>query len=352
MHEFPIGIELQALSAAGLLLVLIMLQLILRPFKDERHNVLDCLSMGSIAAKQLCALAYHHVVVNAVDTVDSELLVAFVSWLVTITVVVINTLLLCHYVVLFTILKMREKNDERRAAVAAAQHAWMTGEPEARSTRQRVWDFVRRKLARGRGADDAAEDESEAARRLRASVSEALEAAVQHAAECDNAIDGAFATVDEAKTAKTAAASERRNVLALKVVADEEIDAEGWVVMEQLPLTVLDAARAKLCCCCRRPNVRFNVETHAIAPLADEPGARYCAPRTDTFDADGTMRRAESVDTMNPFKNPLAASTSGIAGFELSAIRAADDIGNSGDGASDGLRSIRVGGTPLESFSL
>ena len=274
--------------------------------------------------------------------------------------VVINIVLFCYYVVLFAMLKMREKNGERRAAVAAAQHAWMTGEPEARSRRQRVWDFVRRKLARGRGADDAAEDESEAARRLRASVSEALEAAVQRAAECDNAIDGAFATVDEAKTAKTAAASERRNVLALKVVADEEIDAEGWVVMEQLPLTMLDAARAKLCCCCRRPNVRFNVETHAIAPLADDPGApdrqvgdaTAAVARSDTLDLDVTMRRTGSVDTMNPFNNPLvAAPTSGIAGFELTAQRT-DDIGNSGDGASDGLRSIRVGGTPLESFSL
>ena len=349
----PIGIELQALCAAGLLLVLIMLQLILRPFKDERHNVLDCLSMGSIAVKQICALAYHHVAANAVDTAESEQLVDFVSWLVTLIVMIISAALACHYVVIFVLFKVRELNDARLAARAAAQRAWITGVPEERSRVQRVWDFVRRTLARCRsdeGAADGAEDESASERRGRVALGTALDAIAQRDAKIDDTIDDHVAIVETDKTVKQAVSSDHNKLLSLKFVDGEKVDEQGWLVMEQLPLTTRGAVLAALCCCCRRcrapKQVRFNLDTQEIAPHISDASATANVA-TDSFA--GITGDSLSIDVVNPLEGiQLADLTSATTDAE----EGGEEDGSARFDAQNELRSIRVGAVPADVITI
>ena len=270
----PIGIELQALCAATMLLVLIVLQLILRPFKDERHNVLDCLSMGSIAVKQLCALSYHHIVLNSVNTSESEQLVAFVSWIVTIIVVAVNAALACYYCILFGALKAREMDSTRLVAVTTAQRAWITGTPMERSRMQRIFDYVRRNCRRtceraAREIDSAKSvpEESSSSLRTRAALGAALDALEQRSAQCGVDLEEHVASTDRDRALKSITDEERRVLLALKSITDEDIDAEGWIVMERQPLTARDTILTALRCGQKKSRVRFNVETHALAPF-------------------------------------------------------------------------------------
>ena len=107
----PIGLQLQAISAAVLLGFFIVIQLIVCPFKNQRHNVLDCMAMSSITLKQLCALAYHHVVTNAVDTLTSRQLVSFTSWVVSAIVLTTSIALTVFFVVQFALFKREEMNE-------------------------------------------------------------------------------------------------------------------------------------------------------------------------------------------------------------------------------------------------
>ena len=153
----PIGIELQALCATMLLVVLTIIQLLVCPFKNTWHNMLDCVSMGTIALKQLCALAYHLVTMNAVDTVASQTKLGLVTW-------VVNAILIASYIglgilyfVTFTRFKVTEVNQERLTAVVAKQKAWRTGEAQEPTKFQRVKAYCfRRVLCQGEeeGEDD------------------------------------------------------------------------------------------------------------------------------------------------------------------------------------------------------
>ena len=157
----PIGIELQALCATMLLVVLTIIQLLVCPFKNTWHNMLDCVSMGTIALKQLCALAYHLVTMNAVDTVASQTKLGLVTW-------VVNAILIASYIGLgilyflaFTRFKVTEVNQERFALVVAEQKAWRTGEAQEPTKFQRVKAYCfRRVLCQGEEegeVDDGAE---------------------------------------------------------------------------------------------------------------------------------------------------------------------------------------------------
>jgi len=349
----PIGIELQALCAAGLLFALVVLQLILHPFKDERHNVLDCLSMSSIAVKQICALAYHHVVANAVDTAESEQLVAFVSWLVTLTVMLISAALACHYVVVFVLFKVRELNDARLAARAAAQRAWITGVPEERSIVQRVWDVVRRKLARSRndeGATDGATDESASERRGRAALGIAFDAVDERDVKFCDTIDDRVAKAETDKAVQQALTRDRNKLLSLKFVDGEKVDELGWLVMEQLPLTTRGAVLAALCRCCRRcrapKQVRFNLDTQEIAPHISDASATVNVA-IGAFA--GVTGNSLSTDVVNPLEGIQLAD---LTSATTDTAEGGGEDGSARFDAQNELRSIRVGAVPTDVIAI
>jgi hypothetical protein len=312
--------------------------------------------MGSIAVKQICALAYHHVAANAVDTAESEQLVDFVSWLVTLIVMFISAALACHYVVVFVLFKVRELNDARLAARAAAQRAWITGVPEERSRVQRVWDFLRRTLARSRTAEsatDGATDESASERRGRTALGTALDAIAQRDAKIDDTIDHGVTIVETGKTAKQAVSSDHNKLLSLKFVGGEKVDEHGWLVMEQLPLTTRGAALAALCRCCRRcrrcrapKQVRFNLDTQEIAPHISDASATANVA-TDAFA--GVTGDSLSVDVVNPLEGiQLANLTSATTDAE----EGGGEDGTARFDAQNEQRSIRVGAVPMNVIAL
>ena len=159
----PIGLELQAISATVLLGVFTAIQLVVRPFRNERHNVLDCSAMSSIALKQLCALAYHYVSMNTIDTLASQQRFTFVSWVVILVVMSTSIALIFFFMGQFTVFKIEEKNADRLMTVAAEQKAWRMDEEMELSTNEKViafakrvlcaaWAYVKGKLCRGGGA--------------------------------------------------------------------------------------------------------------------------------------------------------------------------------------------------------
>jgi hypothetical protein len=356
----PIGVELQAICAVGLLLVLIVIQLVVRPFKDERINVLDCMSMGSVALKQLCALAFHHVTMNAVDTDESDNLVTRVSWISTALVFVANVVLICYFVFLFSKLKLGEVEDERRITVTDAQNAWITGEPLPLTRTGRAWVLVRSVAVRiaTRGVVDDAVADDAAAVHVGASEAEAAPPArrgclarcclcgrppLPHNAEGSEAeliarkaiglalerldatactladeADEHLAEADESSAFERRVLRNRDDVIALKYIAGECVDEGGWILMERVPLRLSAVFIAKLCpyssCCRNRRVAYFNVNTAEI-----EHGAEHIKARQ--------MRRTVTRDVFNPLNDALnesseeaPPSTAGITGIQLHAI--------------------------------
>ena len=277
----PIGLELQAICAAVLLIVFTGIQLVLRPFKNERHNMLDCTAMGSIALKQLCALAYHYVMTNAVDTVKSQQLLFVVSWVVTIVVLSTSIALIAFFIIQFTLFKLEEMNADRLRTVAAEQKAWRTDVEMELSTKEKViafakralcaaWAYAKRKLCRGTPELDGDEDEGDGGggdgdvvvhvRGERDAVKEALvaftsESVAKHERELreiDERIKSLAKDVKAEQARMEAMLAKHNEIIALRLIEGEEIDGDGTLVVAREPLTVFGLVGAKMCPrCCR-----------------------------------------------------------------------------------------------------
>jgi len=303
----PIGLQLQAISAAVLLGFFIVIQLIVCPFKNQRHNVLDCMAMSSITLKQLCALAYHHVVTNAVDTLASRQLVSFTSWVVSAIVLTTSIALVVFFVGQFLLFKREEMNEERRATVAAEQEAWRRGVPMEPTKAQRVLECLKcgkcgRVPTDERDGEAVVEEEEEEAgvtggvRRdgdggEMAAVAAATVAAIgksieTYELEMKRIKDERAAHIEGVKDATArmeAMRVEHNKVTALRLIAGETIGGDGMIVMAREPLTVSGLVKAKVrrCMCRGKLFAWFNTETgevldpkeHVLAAAAIDPAA-------------------------------------------------------------------------------
>ena len=279
----PIGIELQAICAASLLGLFTMLQLTVRPFKNERHNVMDCSAMGSIALKQLCALAYHHATTNAVDTIASQQLVTVVSWVVSAVVLSTSFALVVFFVLQFMRFKLEEMNEDRLIAVTAEHYAWRTGALLDPTKLQLMLTFLNwvtcgKCCTCGRGAADEGEGEEAGVEEeeneegdgvvrvmIDAEDMPAAEAAAKTALGkniekfelnlrgIDDEIDDHCEGMKAAQTRREAAVAEHNKVIALRLIDGEEVDGNGFLMMTREPLTMCELIKAKLrCCTCRK----------------------------------------------------------------------------------------------------
>jgi hypothetical protein len=353
----PIAVELKALSAAALLLVIVVLQLIVRPYNDERHNTLDCFATSSIVLKQICAVAFHHVRATAVDTVDSQQRVAAVEWIISPLVIGTSTVVMCLFVGLFVKLKVEEWNGTREMAVAAAQRLWVEKLPPPPSMVQRVLNFVKRVVARrapataevdaavdtlvaeeagvaaaeggAAGNTDATEDigtedtdDSAAEQRLRLFVGNLQETFELDVAARTAAIAGLVLQVEEAKRAARREAERLSSTRTLQYIEGEEIDERGWIQVTIVPTQLCDFVAAKLCPCCWRARhlARVNVLTNEIQyGQADALNKR----------ADAAATGGIAEDTLNPLAVHLSPQPDGIA---LNALAGTGRIPNVGRG--------------------
>jgi len=365
----PIGLELQVICAAVLLIVFTGIQLVLRPFKNERHNMLDCAAMGSIALKQLCALAYHYVVTNAVDTAKSQQLLFVVSWVVTIVVLSTSISLIAFFVIQFTLFKLEEMNADRRRTVAAEQKAWRTDVEMELSTKEKVlafakrvlcavWVYVKRKVCLGGGGGggtpDGEEEEGddgggggdvvvqvrggerdELKERVVAFTSESVANHEHELREIDEEIKDYVAGVEAAEARREAMLAKHDEIIALRLIEGEEIDGDGTIVMAREPLTVFGLAEAKMCSrCCRnkrmsRLHIPTGVVTRGAVPEIVVPNAAAGAAAVP-------LQQRQQVVTINPV---------GIAMQVLSrAVRPTSAATMSGDGSGGDAAAARSGG--------
>jgi hypothetical protein len=144
--------------------------------------------------------------------------------------------------------------------------------------------------------------------------------------------------------------SDRNKLLSLKFVDGEKVDEQGWLVMEQLPLTTRGAVLAALCRCCRRcrapKQVRFNLDTQEIAPHISDASATANVA-TDSFA--GITGDSLSIDVVNPLE--------GIQLADLTSATTDAEEGGGEDGtarfdAQNEQRSIRVGAVPMNVIAL
>jgi len=302
----PIGLELQAISAAVLLGFFTTIQLVLRPFRNERHNLLDCSAMSTIALKQLCALAYHYVSMNTIDTLVSQQRFTFVSWVVILVVMSTSIALIFFFIGQFTEFKVEELNADRLMTVAAEQKAWRTGEEMELSTKEKViafakralcavWAYVKQKLSRGGGGaqdeeGDGGGGEGDVVVHVQGGsdgVKEAVvaftsESVAKHGRELreiDEEIKGLVKDAKAAEARREAMLAKHNEIIALRLMEGEEIDGDGTLVLAREPLTIFGLAEAKLCPrCCRGKrtshlHVPTGVLTRGLPPEVVVPNA-------------------------------------------------------------------------------
>jgi hypothetical protein len=372
----PIGLELQAISATVLLGVFTAIQLVVRPFRNERHNVLDCSAMSSIALKQLCALAYHYVSMNTIDTLASQQRFTFVSWVVILVVMSTSIALIFFFMGQFTVFKIEEKNADRLMAVAAEQKAWRMDEEMELSTNEKViafakrvlcaaWAYVKGKLRRGGGAQGGEVEHGEdmgdtvvQVRGERDEVKEALvafttESVVKHERELCEIIEEIKGHAEDGKAAKARMAAmiaKHNEIIALRLIEGEEIDGDGTVVLAREPLTVFGAAEAKLCprCCRNKRTSRLHIPTGVVTRgAAQEVVAPNAAAAASV--AAAPLQQREQVVTINPVGIALqalsrAVRTSDGSGGDAAAARSSGGAAGEGGGGGGGGAAAHCGG--------
>jgi len=311
--------------------------------------------MGTTALKQLCALAYHYVSMNTIDTLASQQRFTVVSWVVIAVVMATTSALIASFFGLFSFFKIQEKNADLLLTVAAEQKAWRMDEEMELSMKEKViacvkrvlsaaWAGVKRKICCG-GGGGAQNDEvgdggdDDTVIQVEGGSAAAKAAAVKFTTESVAKHERELREIDEQikiRTKENKAAEERRKtliakhneVIALRLIEGVEIDGDGMLVMARKPLNVFEAAEAKLCpCCCR------NKRTSSIHIPTDVLTRGSATQPLELSDANVLLR------TPNMTFNPACGA--GIAMQALARAAHASESEVTGDGSGGGAAAAR-----------
>jgi hypothetical protein len=324
--------------------------------------------MSTIALKQLCALAYHYVSMNTIDTLVSQQRFTFVSWVVILVVMSTSIALIFFFIGQFTEFKVEELNADRLMTVAAEQKAWRTDEEMELTVKEKViafakralcavWAYVKQKLSRGGGGaqdeeGDGGGGEGDVVVHVQGGsdgVKEAVvaftsESVAKHGRELreiDEEIKGLVKDAKAAEARREAMLAKHNEIIALRLMEGEEIDGDGTLVLAREPLTIFGLAEAKLCPrCCRgkrTSHLHFptGVLTRGLPPEVVVPNA-----------AAGGLSAVPLHERARGMKmNPTYGIASGIAMQALShAVRPTSASTMSGDGSGGSGAAARSGG--------
>jgi hypothetical protein len=312
--------------------------------------------MGTIALKQLCALAYHYVSMNTIDTLASQQRFTFVSWVVIAVVMATTSALIASFFGLFSFFKIQEKNADLLLTVAAEQKAWRMDEEMELSAKDKViacvkrvlsaaWADVKRKMCCGGGGGGAQNDEIEdgggddtvvqveggSAAAKAAAVKFTTESVAKHERELREIVEQIKVRTKENEAAEErmeAMIAKHNEVIALRLIEGVEIDGDDILVMARKPLNVFEAAEAKLCpCCCR------NKRTSSIHIPTDVLTRGSATQPLELSDANVLLR------TPNVTFNPACGA--GIAMQALARAAHASESEVTGDGSGGGAAAAR-----------